>query len=161
MIPTIISRFDSKRNRLLEIFKSKHPGSYLDIVKAVVSEITTENEYGECNLDPDRITLIDHGSYQGSQLFIIAAKGYQPSDYWATEHSYGSCSGCDTLSSISEYSSDPPTEEQAKDYLTLALHLAQRIERLFDKSANVQSTERAGNVIDGEGDIGKGGDAKP
>ena len=26
---------------------------------------------------------------------------------------------------------------------------------------NVQSTERAGNVIDGEGDIGKGGDAKP
>ena len=26
---------------------------------------------------------------------------------------------------------------------------------------NVQSTERAGNVIDGEGDIGKGGEAKP
>lgn len=140
MISTIIARFDAKRRDLLAQFKAKHPDSYLDIVKSVVAAVTTEDDYGDCNLDPDRITVIDHGHYQGSQLFIIAAKGCQPSDYWATEQSYGSCSGCDTLQSIAGYSSDPPTDEQAKDYLTLALHLAQRMERLFEVAANAKTS---------------------
>jgi hypothetical protein len=138
MIPAIITRFDAKRQDLLAQFKAKRPDSYLDIVKAVVSAVTSEDDYGECNLDPDRITVIDHGDYQGSQLFIIAAKGYQPSDYWATEQSYGSCSGCDTLQAIGGYSCDPVTDDQAKDYWTLALHLAQRMERLFEVAANAK-----------------------
>jgi hypothetical protein len=135
MNPDIISRFDAKRTELLAQFKAKHPSSYLDIVTTLVTAITDDDEYGECNLDPERITVIDHGDYQGSQLFIIAAKGYQPSTYWATECSYGSCSGCDTLEAIIYDSCDSdgaPTDKQANDYLTLALHLAQRMELLFE-----------------------------
>jgi hypothetical protein len=130
----IIARFDAKREHLRAAFKAKHPDSYLDVVTELVRAIADEDEYGcgEYNLDPDRITVIDHGDYQGSMLFVIAAKGYQPSDYWATECSYGSCSGCDTLEGIREYSGEAPTDAQANDYLTLALHLAQKMQRLFN-----------------------------
>lgn len=38
---------------------------------------------------------------------------------------YGSCSGCDTLKGIRNYSDEPPNEEQVTDYLTLARHLIQ------------------------------------
>jgi hypothetical protein len=127
----IIARFDAKREHLRSVFKAKHPADYTAIVTELVRAITSEDEYGECNLDPERITVIDHGDWQGSLLFIIAAKGYQPSEYWATECCYGSCSGCDTLQSIRDFDDSPPTDEQANDYLTLALHLAQRMERLF------------------------------
>lgn len=128
----IIARFDAKRDRLLAIFKAKHPDSYEGILLELVKAITDEADYGNFNLDPNRITKIDHGEYQGSLLFIIASKGYQPSTYWATECAYGSCSGCDTYEAIRDYGDDPPTDEQAKDYLTIALHLAQRMEKLFE-----------------------------
>jgi hypothetical protein len=130
MDQNIIKRYDQIKPALLERFKAKHPDSYSDIVKALVGLLSDDDRDG-LFMDPDRITVIDYGDYQGSQLFIIAAKGYQPSNYWATECDYGSCSGCDTLQAISHYSSEPPTEDQANDYLTLALHLAQKMQRLF------------------------------
>ena len=136
MIPTIVARFDAKRPDLLALFKAKHPEDYLDIVKTVVSTVTSPDNYGECNLDPERITMIDHGEYQGTLVFVIAAKGYQPSVYWATECSYGSCSGCDTLEAIRAYPDGPVSDEQANDYLTLALHLVQKMEQLFDRRSN-------------------------
>jgi len=58
-------------------------------------------------------------------LFVVAAEGYQPSTYWAVKVEYGSCSGCDTFESIREYGNAPPTDEQAKKYFTLALHIVQ------------------------------------
>lgn len=123
----IIKRFDEKRTTLKAIFKKKHPESYLEIVKQLVKAVSCDG----LDMDPDRITVIDHGDYQGSQLFIIAAKGYQPSDYWATECSYGSCTGCDTLQAIRGYGDDAVSAKQADDYVTLALHLAQKMEKLF------------------------------
>ena len=56
-------------------------------------------------------------------MFIIGAKGYQPSDYWYVKVGYGSCSGCDTLEAIRGYSDEKPTPDQVKDYVTLALHV--------------------------------------
>lgn len=41
-------------------------------------------------------------------------------------------SGCDTLMAISGYSDELPNEEQVKDYMTLALHLVQKLKRLKD-----------------------------
>jgi hypothetical protein len=38
---------------------------------------------------------------------------------------YGSCSGCDTLQGISDYSHAAPNEKQIDDYMTLALHIVQ------------------------------------
>ena len=65
-------------------------------------------------------------------MFVIAARGYQPSDYWYVKISYGSCSGCDTLEAIRAYSDDPPTPEQIDDYLTLALHIVQGLKKMGD-----------------------------
>lgn len=134
MNKTIIKRFKENEKKLLEVFSKKHPESYVDIVKEVVKAVSDlENEDSVLPLDINRITVIDHGDYQGSQLFIIAGTGYQPDRYWATEVSYGSCSGCDTLEGIRAYADEEesPSKTQAKDYLTLALHLAQKMEELF------------------------------
>ena len=48
---------------------------------------------------------------------------------------YGSCSGCDTLEGIRHYNDDKPTEEQVRDYMTLALHIVQGMKRMGDGEA--------------------------
>jgi len=130
VIPEIIERFDANRENLLASFKAAHPDSYAAIVKSVVEHVTSEGEYDDNNLDPERIERIDHGDYQGTLLFVIGAKGYQPSKYWYTKVSYGSCSGCDTFEAIRDYSSEQPTEDQAKEYFNLALHIVQGLKAM-------------------------------
>jgi hypothetical protein len=125
MIEELIKRFDANRDAIKNEFLAEHPSSYDDIVRTVVSHITSEDEYGELSLDPERIHCIDDGDYQGTLLFVIGAKGYQPYEYWYVKVSYGSCSGCDTLESIRGYDDESVTEQQANDYFTLALHIAQ------------------------------------
>lgn len=121
----IITRFDEVRETIKAVFKEGHPSAYTDVVRVLVTALDLD-----C-MDPERITTIDHGKYRGAQLFVIACKGYQPSEYWATGCAYGSCSGCDTLKRIRGYDSEHPSDEQAHDYLTLALHLAQRMRRIL------------------------------
>lgn len=123
MIQTFIKRFyDNKDDIRAEIAKA-HIRSYDELVRIVIENIT-DNDYVH-NPDPSRIHCIDDGDYQGTLVFIIAAKGYQPNRYWATKVYYGSCSGCDALHGISNYSDQPPTEEQIKDYMSLALNVVQ------------------------------------
>ena len=81
---------------------------------------------------PERIHKIDDGDYQGTLLFVIAAKGYQPSKYWAVSVGYGSCSGCDTLEGIKsdgDYG-ESPNKQQIADYMTLALHIVQGLKQI-------------------------------
>lgn len=100
------------------------PCTYSDLVRLVVETINEPDKYS--SPDPTRITEIDHGDYQGALVYVIGATGYQPYDYWYVRVVYGSCSVCDTLESISRYSSDDAlTAEQIQDYWTLALHIAQ------------------------------------
>ena len=84
------------------------------------------------NFDLDRMTVIDDGDYQGTQIFIIPKNTYQPSveDYVMTNTYYGSCSGCDTLQAICDYENGLPTDDQVKGYMTLALHLVQKLKWL-------------------------------
>lgn len=119
----------AKKPDLEAKFRESHPSDYVDIVKAVVEAVTTD-EYND--IDPERIHTIDDGDYQGTLLFVIAAKGYQPSDYWAVFVSYGSCSGCDTLQAIRDYENDTPTEDQVSQYMTLALHIVQGLKKIGD-----------------------------
>ena len=136
MITQLIERFMAKQTELKELFAKDHPDSYIDIVRAVIEAVTTdEHSWKGDNPDPQRIHTIDDGEYQGVLLYVIAAKGYQPSDYWYVKVGYGSCSGCDTLESIRGYSSEPPTEEQISDYLTLALHIAQGLKKMGEDYA--------------------------
>lgn len=130
MIKKFVDRFMDRQEQLLAKFKQKHPDKYGDIVKTVIEIICRDGKYDEP--DAARITTIDHGEYQGTLVFVIGAAGYQPSDYWYVTVSYGSCSGCDTLEAIREYGDEPPTDAQAKDYMTLALHIVQGLKKMGD-----------------------------
>lgn len=143
MIAKFVAIFDANRARLLDIFSSTHPGSYDDIVKTVIQMLndvlsTDDNTYSGEIPDPDRIKTIDYGDYQGTRLFVIAAGGYQPSQFWYVKIGYGSCSYCDTFQSIqdldSRYDDDgnkvQPTDRQAREYLTLALHVIQGLKAM-------------------------------
>ena len=127
MIQKYVDRFMERKDAIRKQFSKKLPDSYLDVVTAVIKEISDADEYRD--LDSSRIHLIDDGDYQGTLLFIIAATGYQPNDYWYVKVDYGSCSGCDTLQSILEYSSEV-TEGKLDELMTLALHIVQGLKEM-------------------------------
>lgn len=134
MIQKFVDRFMQKKPELVEFFSAKHPEDYQEIVKKVVEVLADEGSFS--GPDPERITVIDHGHYQGTLLFVIAEKGYQPDDYWYVMVSYGSCSGCDTLQAIRGYN-DQPDEQQVNNYMTLALHIVQRLKKMENDDANL------------------------
>jgi hypothetical protein len=127
MIQEFITRFDANRESLRAKFAQKHPEEYRDIVVAVIETIA-EDEYGLP--DPTRITEINDGDYQGTMLFVIGARGYQPRKYWAVYVDYGSCSGCDTLMSIQTDDDRKTMEKQVSEYMTLAIHILQGLKEI-------------------------------
>ena len=135
MIQKAIDKFISNKDKL---FNEKLPESYSDIFKSVIDLIKDEYD-NDLNFDSNRITMIDHGDYQGNQLFIIACDDYQPSNYWWVDVSYGSCSGCDTFQNIIEKISFKDKddedyfetlEEVKKELRVLALHMVQKLKVL-------------------------------
>lgn len=102
---------------------------YVDLLKLVVKHVLNNNNAG-IEWNPNQITKIDNGDYQGTLLFLIPQDTYQPGEYeyLMTYVGYGSCSGCDTLKSIQDWSENkPPTEQQLKDYMTLCRDLVVRM----------------------------------
>ena len=129
MIQEFVDRFMAKEEELKETLRKNPRWSYKDLVKETISLISE----GYRSPDPERITIIDHGDFQGTLLFVIAAQGYQPYHYWYVKISYGSCSGCDTLIGINEladYDSKEATDQQVKDYYTLCLHIIQQLKEM-------------------------------
>lgn len=130
MIKYCLDKWNKNRERLEEVLSKDtklNNCEYEYLVKLVVDNILNDedNGYGE-SWDSSEITVIDNGDYQGTQLFIIPAKTYQPSEYeyLMTYVNYGSCSGCDTLLNIQEWSDkEPPTATQLKDYMMLCKDL--------------------------------------
>lgn len=127
MIPEFVQRFDASRNALADRFRSERPSEYSAIVKMVVEALASNADRHEP--DPERIHEIDDGDYQGTLVYIIGAKGYQPSDYWSVFVSYGSCSGCDTLQSVL-YDNTDGSDEQVAEYMMLALHIVQGMKKM-------------------------------
>lgn len=134
MITELVKQWEENKHRLEEYFRTTEQGAYTSysaIVRKVFELCIPEaDEFNGWALD--KMILIDDGDYQGTQIFIIPVDTYQPSahDYVTTNTFYGSCSGCDTLQAICEYNYGIPNEEQVKSYMTLALHLVQRLKRL-------------------------------
>lgn len=95
----------------------------MDIVRVVAEALHGKN----IDIDYDNIHVIDDGDYQGTLLFVIPEKCYQPFDYWYVRISYGSCSVCDTLQGIIE---NEDFKQVADDLFTLALHIAQGLKRM-------------------------------
>lgn len=103
---------------------------YIDLVKLVVDCILNDdqpiNRYnGKISWNSEKITIVDNGDYQGTQLFMIPLNTYQPCEYeyLMTYVGYGSCSGCDTLQAIQSWNDDLLTEKQVKDFMTLCKDL--------------------------------------
>ena len=119
----------SAKPSMLDGLAEKPPVNYDDLVSRVVRCLVDAEDQYETP-DPGRITVIDHGDYQGTRLYIIGAAGYQPSHYWSIFVSYGSCSVCDTFEAIRDYSDDPPTDQQKAAYWTLMLHMVQSMRRV-------------------------------
>jgi len=128
MIQEFVNTFMAKKAELKVIFEEKRPEDYQEIVKAVITILSDNEDYG--SPDPERIHLIDDGEYQGTLIFIIAAKRYQPDDYWYVKVGYGSCSGCDTLAAINSQRYDSPHPQQVADYMALALHIVQGLKKM-------------------------------
>lgn len=132
MIKQAVENFEANKQKIYEALKNGRPESYSKLVKLVIEHIT-EDDYSEFSPDPERIHEIDDGDCQGTLVYVIAAKGYQPYNYWYVFVSYGSCCGCDTLQAIEAQSSEsPPTEDQIKQYMTLALHIVQGLKKMND-----------------------------
>lgn len=143
MIQEFCDRFIAARPELEKRYTEQPPSSYAAIFTDLVTILADEDEYGRP--DPERITVIDHGDYQGTLLFIVAANGYQPSDYWSCFVHYGSCSGCDTFQGIEfdysvyhwEADEDDDADDRgerkaaaAKEFAQLALHMVQAMRKI-------------------------------
>lgn len=91
--------------------------SYEDLVKLSVKHILNDNINEDDEWDVDNISEIDNGDYQGTLLYLIPKKTYQPNEYeyLMTYVGYGSCSGCDTLINIQ----DSDSEDSIEDYMCL------------------------------------------
>jgi hypothetical protein len=123
MIQTFVDRFMAATETLKKEFREKRPEGYTGLVTRLIEAIT-DVEYTEYNPDPKRITVINHGDYQGTMLFIIAAKGYQPSKYWSIFVDYGSCSGCDAFEANQGWDDEIPEKEVDGNW-TMMLHMVQ------------------------------------
>lgn len=108
--------------------------NYDDLVRLVVEYILNPSADSMDEFDKDAITIIDNGNYQGTLLFTIPRKTYQPSaeDYLITYTYYGSCSGCDTLQAIQHWDDGKLNDEQVKDFMSLCKDLVCNIVKPFN-----------------------------
>ena len=137
MIQEIIKRWEENKYKLEEYFsttKQEKFASYEAIVQKIFELVINSDEDSYERFNINKMTVIDDGDYQGTQIFIIPKDTYQPNidDYLITHTYYGSCSGCDVLEGIRNYDDDLPTEQQVKEYMVLALHLVQKMKRITD-----------------------------
>lgn len=139
MIKEFAEKWYKHKSDLEEYFRHTRQDrydTYEGIVKALFENvINKDEEYKNGKFYTKDITVIDNGDYQGTQIIILHKDTYQPDvdDYVYTNTYYGSCSGCDTLLGISGYDYDYPSEEQVKEYMTLALHLLQKCKYFVDE----------------------------
>lgn len=129
----IIQKWETNKSKLQDWLKLNHPSSYKALVEKLFELVINSQDGSDFDDYNWRgMTVIDDGSYQGTQIFIVPKNTYQPSreDYLVTDTYYGSCSGCDTLQGICGYGDEPPTKTQVSEYMTLALHLVQKMKQL-------------------------------
>ncbi|MBR5004605.1 MAG: hypothetical protein IKY14_04010 [Erysipelotrichaceae bacterium] len=127
MIKYCVKKWDKNKDKLKKVLEKDTTLNVCDynyLLKLVVENILNDENSGySYTWDSNRITIIDNGDYQGTLLFLIPNKTYQPCeyDYLMTYVGYGSCSGCDTLQAIQSWHGDkePPTKEQLKDFMLL------------------------------------------
>lgn len=136
MITEFIKKWEANKHLIERQFAEKHPKDYKEIVKAVIEILDDKEDYSRTP-NSEIIHEINDGDYQGTLIYLIPERTYQPSNYWYVKVGYGSCSGCDTLEAIKadndgEWAA-PPNKRQTKDYMTLALHIIQKLRKMEEE----------------------------
>jgi len=140
MIQEFVEEFEKHKHTLQDRLGAKHPENYKELVTRVVEILKDVSEWDWDIPDPERIHEIDDGDYQGTLVYIIGAKEYQPENYWYVKIFYGSCSGCDTLQRIQDCGDGiKPTKKQLNMYMTLALRIIQGMHKMGEE---VEELER-------------------
>ena len=126
MMKIMLEQWDKNEANLKQALSElkEFPESYLDLVKLAFDAVYNHDLRYSCyELDCYRITEIDDGDYQGTLIYLIPFKTYQPEEYeyLMTYAGYGSCSGCDALQGIEAEGNygEAPNEEQQKELLGL------------------------------------------
>lgn len=132
MIQEVVRQWDMNKDNLkrhiVENKEMYRDMDYEGLVKNVIDIILNGGNPPTVYSSED-LTVIDDGDYQGTMLFAIPARRYQPdeTDYIFTYVYYGSCSGCDTLQSVQE----DWDEDFLEGFMTLSLHLIQKMKHLY------------------------------
>ena len=132
MLKYCLRKWDANKDNLekqLRTDTSLNSCDYVDLVKLLVTHVLNQGENDGLIWDAENITVVDNGDYQGTQLFLIPLRTYQPSEheYLMTYVGYGSCSGCDTLQAIQDWGKKTLSENQIKDFMTLCKDLLTNI----------------------------------
>ena len=132
----IIRRWENNKEHLRSHIKNLRYGdcnTYEKMVRILISEcLNYGDDLSGDTFNADEIVRIDHGHYQGTEIYLFHMDTYQPGvdEYYIFNNYYGSCSGCDALKGIFDgwdAYKDPVTDEQADELMTLLLHMVQRI----------------------------------
>jgi hypothetical protein len=125
--------FDAGRDDLIDSFIDEVPTGYDDLLERTLCVIN--HHYPGSELDPDRIKRVNFGGYQGTLIFVIGGKGYQPWEHFIASVNYGSCSHCDAFQAADDswdrWDDDgnerSPDRDDCAGYVRLCLHLLQSI----------------------------------
>lgn len=127
MVKEFVEAFERGEDWVREQLSKIDYCGYTDIVKITVSAI--HDNFGERYApSPDYITVVDYGDYQGTMVFVIGEDTYQPSRHWYLVTGYGSCSGCDELQAIFDYSDK---EERLEELMGVARRFAQEMRPMW------------------------------
>ncbi len=138
------------REELKKIDLNSYECDYKTLVGLTINSILNDSEDSWDKWDVDNIHEIDDGDYQGTLLFVIPKKTYQPSsyEYLITYVGYGSCSGCDTLQAIQDWSTKKDengnyiyTVEQLNDFMELCRDILFNVKRPYFQKYIVSDDE--------------------
>lgn len=133
----IIEKWENGKNNLRNYLENNlteiTSNSYNQLVKTLISQCLNYNS--EFETFSEDFTCIDHGCYQGTQIFILHIATYQPDvdDYYYFANYYGSCSACDTLQGIlihTDWETGLPSKDQVDQLMALCLHMIQKMKRM-------------------------------
>ena len=82
MIKEFVERWDKYKGDLEKYFRTTRQeeySTYEDIVIALFEEVINKEDINCHEFDLEQMTIIDDGDYQGTRIFIIPLKTYQPS----------------------------------------------------------------------------------
>lgn len=129
MTKDFLEKWEKYKNDLEKYFLNtpqEEYDSYLKITKAIFKNVFNREKI---DFDLEEIIELVLGDYQGTLVFLIPTQGDDNKNYVITSVGYGSCNVCDTLQSIEELDggNDIPSLRQVKGYMTLSLHIFQKI----------------------------------